>query len=141
MPSAQPLDGVSAWGALTSGGNMSNRTEIVHDLCLPWMGGSCLERITEPTAPGAMFASIVKGDFKLIVGQKNDGYKPHVFNIAADPGEANDLIGTAAGAATAKELLGVLAEYAKGAGVAHDRDPIDPKSNPMLHGGVWMPWE
>ena len=69
MASAQPLDGVSALGVLRDGGNDSNRTEIVHDLCLGWMGGSCLEKLPNPNAPGAMWASMVRGHFKIIVGQ------------------------------------------------------------------------
>ena len=141
MPSALPLDGVSAYGALTAGGNTSNRTEIVHDLCLGWMGGSCLEHIPNPAAPGAMFASMVRGDFKVIVGQVNNGYKPMLFNLADDVGEKTNLANTTAGAAKVKELMAALAEYAKTAGVAHDRDPIDPKSNPNLHNGSWMPWD
>jgi hypothetical protein len=141
MASKLPLDGVSAWGALTHGGNTSNRTEIVHDLCLPWMGGSCLEHIKLPAAPDAMYAAIVRDDFKLVVGQNRGNYTPLLFNLAQDPGESKDIAATPAGAAKVQELMTVLAEYAKGAGVAHDRDPIDPKSDPRLHGGVWMPWD
>ena len=43
-------------------GEASNRTEIVHDLCLGWMGGSCVERLEQfggVDAPGAMFAAMV----------------------------------------------------------------------------------
>jgi hypothetical protein len=43
--------------------------------------------------------------------------------------------------AKVKELLSAIMEMSKTAGVAHDRDPIDPKSNPNLHGGVWVPWD
>ena len=42
---------------------------------------------------------------------------------------------------TPRNLSNALHRYAKTAGVAHDRDPIDPKSDPRLHGGIWVPWE
>ena len=144
MPSAQPLDGVSAWGALTSGGTKSNRTEIVHDICLAWMGGSCLEHLNQTGGPGvphAMYASMVRGDWKIIVGQLKNNYKASIFNLQADPSESNDLASTSAGRSKVSELMAAIAQHARSAGIAHDRDPIDSQSNPMLHGGNWVPWE
>ena len=41
----------------------------------------------------------------------------------------------------AKELMAAILKASLTAGVAHDRDPIDPRSNPGLHGGDWVPWE
>ena len=145
MRSAQPLDGLSAWGALTqSKSNVSNRTEIYHDLCLAWMGGSCLERLDQeggPYAAHAIFASLLRGDWKLIVGQLDNNYTATLFNIKEDPSEAQDLANTELGRPKVAELMAAIMEMSKGAGVAHDRDPIDPKSNPMLHGGAWVPWD
>ena len=103
------------------------------------MGGSCLEHIPTPNNKGAMFASMVRGDYKVVVGQNSGDYTPKLFNLAMDPGESHDIASQQPAKVT--ELMQALAEYAKGAGVAHDRDPIDPKSDPRLHGGVWMPWE
>lgn len=66
----------------------SNRTEIYHDICLPWMGGSCLEHV-QPGVPGAVRASLTRGDFKLVVGQtgnptrKQGDFSPLLFNVAA----------------------------------------------------------
>lgn len=145
MPSAQPLDGLSAWGALTqSTGNLSNRTEIYHDLCLAWMGGSCLERLDQeggPYVPHAIFASLMRGDWKIIIGQLDNNYTANLFNIKDDPSEAHDLANTEVGRPKVAELMAAIVEMSKGAGVAHDRDPIDPKSNPRLHGGAWVPWD
>ena len=80
-------------------------------------------------------------DFKIIVGQVSNNYTAMLFNLATDPSETTDIAGTAEGKAKVAELLGAFREMAKGAGVAHDRDPIDPLSNPALHGGAWMPWD
>mmetsp|Transcript_28692 Transcript_28692/g.86135 ORF Transcript_28692/g.86135 Transcript_28692/m.86135 type:complete len:491 (-) Transcript_28692:234-1706(-) len=141
LDSKLALDGVSARGALIGGGNSSNRTGIVHDLCLPWMKGSCLEHIPTPDKPGAMYASIVRGDMKVVVGQNPGDYTPMLFNLANDPSETKDIASTVMGAAVVKELMAALADHAKTAEMAHDRDPIDRQSDPRLHGGVWMPWE
>lgn len=76
-----PLDGVSAWGALTTGKGLiggrsnSNRTDIYHDICLAWMGGSCLERLDQEGGPfkeGAIFASMMRDDWKLMIGQNKN---------------------------------------------------------------------
>ena len=81
MASRLPLDGVSAWGALTTGkgsqpeGSDSNRTDIYHDICLAWMGGSCLERLDQKGGPfkeGAIFASMMRGNWKLMIGQNEN---------------------------------------------------------------------
>ena len=40
-----------------------------------------------------------------------------------------------------RELYGAIVSMARTAGMAHDRDPIDPASNPKLHGGAWVPWD
>eukprot|EP01043_Picozoa_sp_COSAG02_P052704 COSAG02_NODE_5720_length_4097_cov_87.890445_3_plen_148_part_00 len=145
MPSAQPLDGLSAWGALTqSTSNASNRTEIYHDLCLAWMGGSCLEHLDQqggPYVPHAIFSSLMRGDWKIVVGQNKNNYTANLFNIKEDPSESNDLSSTKVGRAKVTELTAAIMEMSKGAGMAHDRDPIDPKSNPELHGGAWVPWD
>ena len=145
MESALPLDGLSAWGALTQGtSDVSNRTEIYHDICLAWMGGSCLEHLNQQGGPyvsGAMYASLMRGDWKIIIGQNKNNYTANLFNIKDDVGEKHDLARTEAGKAKVTELMAAIAEMAKGAGVAHDRDPIDPLSNPKLHGGTWVPWE
>ena len=146
MASAQPLDGLSAWGALTmrTSSDVSNRTEIYHDICLAWMGGSCLERLDQPGGPyvpHAMFASLMRGDYKIVVGENQNNYTANLYNVREDPSETNDLAHTEAGKAKVAELMAGIAEMAKGAGVAHDRDPIDPRSNPELHGGVWVPWD
>ena len=86
MASKLPLDGVSAWGALTTGKGLiggrsnSNRTDIYHDICLAWMGGSCLERLDQEGGPfqeGAIFASMMRGNWKLMIGQtKNVSIHP-----------------------------------------------------------------
>ena len=145
---AFPLDGVSAAALLKTGANgstVSNRTSIVHDLCLSWMGGSCLERLAQsggkaPYPPTAMFASIAKNGWKLTIGQQKDpSFTPELYHIATDIAEQHDV--AKSNAAKVAELLAELKSYEKGAGVAHDRDPIDPRSNPHLHGGVWVPWE
>ena len=144
---AFPLDGVSAAGLLKVGANestTSNRTSIVHDLCLPWMGGSCLEHLAKvseaPYPAAAMYASIAKSGWKLTIGQEKDPtFTPELYHIAADPAEQHNV--AQSNAAKVAELLAELKRYEKGAGVAHDRDPIDPRSNPHLHGGVWVPWE
>eukprot|EP01052_Picozoa_sp_SAG31_P012331 SAG31_NODE_719_length_12605_cov_22.378858_9_plen_170_part_00 len=142
MPSAQPLDGVSAVGALTAAngkgphGESSNRTEIFHDICLAWMGGSCLEHLDQeggPYQPHAIYASLMRGDWKIMIGQNKNNYTANLFNLRDDIGEKNDLAQTEAGQAKVAELYEAIMEQANTAGMAHDRDPIDPKSNPKLH--------
>ena len=201
LPSAQPLDGVSARGLISSGdddggaGASSLRTEIVHDICRTWMGGpservmsqsggraneprghcwrtqidflglvvvvvilsglsssrsltgSCLEHLAGALSdPDAQYSAIMRADgYKLIVGQLKKGgvaeFTPLLFHIATDPSESTDLSGTEAGKQIVQQMLATLAQHEKTAGVAHDRDPIDPRSDPRLHGGAWMPWE
>ena len=81
LASKLPLDGVSAWGALTTGkgsrpeDSKSNRSDIYHDICLAWMGGSCLERLDQEGGPfkeGAIFASMMRGNWKLMIGQNKN---------------------------------------------------------------------
>ena len=64
-----------------------------------------------------------------------------LFNLKDDPGEENNLATTDAGAAKVAELTAAITAMSKTAGVAHDRDPIDPLSNPKLHKGSWVPWD
>ena len=73
--------------------------------------------------------------------QDRADYTPKLYDLMVDPGEAKDIASTSEGQPIVKELMEALAEHAKTAGVAHDRDPIDPKSDPRLHGGNWVPWE
>ena len=155
MEPAQPLDGVSARGLISGAGTnsskLSNRTEIIHDLCRKWMGGSCLEHLSgDLDNPHAQYASMIRDDgYKLVVGQRGYGsgdtatsgtYSPRLFNVYRDPGEKEDLAATPAGGAIIKSMLERLNVANSGAGVAHDRDPIDPRSDPRRHGGVWVPW-
>ena len=66
-------------------------------------------------------------------------YTAELFSLKDDVGEHNDL--AASNPAKVQELFGAIMEMSKTAGMAHDRDPIDPKSNPNLHGGSWVPWD
>ena len=198
-------------------GTNSNRTEIVHEICRRWMGGSCLEHLAvNPDDPDAQYvfslflkkvvththtlslsltsiffpffftvdrvtfvththtlslslslslsltsilpfflflqifkrySSILRDDgYKLIVGQsgrpgyKPGDYRPRLFHVYTDLAETHDLADTARGRPIVQEMLGRLDELSRTASVAHDRDPIDPRSDPRLHGGVWVPW-
>ena len=150
------FDGVSQMGALMLGTNAStesNRTEIVHDLCVAWMGGSCLEHLAKiwphntSWPSNAMYASILKDGWKLTVGNnknvKGAAFTPELYHIGLrddviDVGEQHDVAASNAGKVA--ELMKSLNMHLVGAGVAHDRDPIDPRSNPELHDGSWMPW-
>jgi arylsulfatase A-like enzyme len=106
------------------------------------MGGSCLEHLNQEGGPyqeGAIFASLLRGEWKIMIGQNKNNYTANLFNVKNDVGENHDL--AAANPAKVRELMGAIMAMAKTAGVAHDRDPIDPKSNPLLHGGAWVPWD
>ena len=72
------------------------------------------------------------------IGQNKDA-APNLYNIREDPSEQHDL--SQSHPQKLAQLLALLRTCNATAGPAHDRDPIDPRSNPQLHGGVWMPWE
>lgn len=77
----QPLDGVSAWGAIARG-EPSKRTEIVHDIWYtkdPEGGNSKTLR----------WAALHMGHMKLLQG--SGAYSWELYNVTADVGEANDL--------------------------------------------------
>ena len=83
----------------------------------------------------------MRDNWKVIIGQSDNNYTANLYNIKDDPSEKHDLAKTQMGEAKVTELKAAIMEMAKGAGMAHDRDPIDPKSNPELHGGAWVPWD
>ena len=62
------------------------------------------------------------------------------MQVKTDPSETTDLASTPAGAAVVVEMVAAVQKEGRTAGMAHDRDPIDPRSDPRLHGGVWQPW-
>lgn len=130
-----PLDGVSAAGLLRGTSSLvsaSNRSEIVHELCRSWMGGSCAEH-------EGQYAAITQGRYKLVVGQEGSA-PPRLFDVLRDPGEQDDL--APAQNKIVQEMLKRLDELAveDATGWAHDREAIDPRSDPRLHGGAWVPW-
>eukprot|EP00658_Telonema_sp_P-2_P072708 TRINITY_DN61812_c0_g1_i2.p4 TRINITY_DN61812_c0_g1~~TRINITY_DN61812_c0_g1_i2.p4 ORF type:complete len:118 (-),score=17.75 TRINITY_DN61812_c0_g1_i2:283-636(-) len=94
---------------------------------------------------GILYAAMVREDgFKLVIGQ-GDGHgkckSKRLYNVRTDPGETTDLANTTVGVAVVAEMVAAVQKEGKTASMAHDRDPIDPRSDPRLHGGVWMPWE
>jgi len=111
----KPIDGVSAWGAIAHG-RPGSRNEIVYSLA----------EVQESPA-------IRVGDYKLV------GQPPSLFNIRIDPSESHDL------AHHMPEKVAELRERIKHHNASAvppcDRLPVDPRSNPKLHGGAWMPWK
>jgi hypothetical protein len=45
----------------------------------------------------AMYASLMRGDWKLMIGQAKDNYSAHLFDLRHDVGEEHDLAHTPAG--------------------------------------------
>eukprot|EP00051_Salpingoeca_urceolata_P027772 m.483220 g.483220 ORF g.483220 m.483220 type:complete len:516 (-) comp22829_c0_seq1:60-1607(-) len=122
-----PLDGVAAWGSITKG-KPSPREEIVHDICWSHFGGSCTK---------ANRAAYRKGKHKLIMLNGADG-KAELYDIEADPSETKDIADSFP--QVVAQMKATVAEYAKTTMPACDRDPPDPRSNPLLHNGTWVPW-
>eukprot|EP01047_Picozoa_sp_COSAG01_P041736 COSAG01_NODE_3598_length_5891_cov_36.754662_8_plen_93_part_00 len=46
-----------------------------------------------------MYASLMRGDWKLMIGQAKDNYSAHLFDLRHDVGEEHDLAETPAGRA------------------------------------------
>ncbi len=72
------------------------------------------------------------------IGQTSNA-SPMLFNILEDPSEKEDL--ASAQKEKVKELMALILKSNRSAILARDRDPIDPRSNPQLHNGSWVPWE
>ena len=68
----------------------------------------------------------------------NEDKNVWLFNIRDDPFEHLDLSDTRED--LVKYLLNRLAYYNSTA-VPARYPPLDPKSNPALHGNAWVPWE
>ena len=110
-----PLDGVSAWHAITSGSDSSGRTEILHD--------------TEESSDSP---AIRVGDWKLVGGG--------LYNIRDDPWEMQDLSKDPAHADKMQQLQQRIAFHEASPIAPCDRLTPDPAANPKLHGNVWTPW-
>ena len=109
----KPLDGVSAWAAISRNGS-TTRTEILHD-----------------TSETHDSPALRLGHFKLVGGA--------LFNLAKDPTEGHDLAKDPAHQATLKQLQARIAHF-KSTDMRCDELTPDPASNPQHFGGVWTPW-
>ena len=147
------LDGYNVWPTITTN-SLTPRKEILINL--------------DPVRPGFVGqAAIRSGEWKLITGIPNctftkslqsilfpcpDGwihkngiiepppYTPNLkwlFNIKDDPNERNNVADLYP--QKVQELEARIEHYNSTHIPQHD-PPIDPKSNPILHAGVWTPW-
>lgn len=127
----KPLDGVSAWGAISRNAT-GTRTEILHD-----------------TIETGFSPAIRVGDYKLVGPAKHKADRDAarapgeeivytLYNIADDPSETTDL--AAKMPEKVKELMARIAFYNSTAIPPCDRLTPDPMSNPKRFGNVWTPW-
>lgn len=154
------LDGVSQYKSLVKG-TSSPRTEVLVNI---------QETKGKKGKSGGINAALKVGNMKIIMGQgtKDDGwYKPRgvteqkhtvecgqkpektshcsdgkvacLFDLEKDPCEYNNLYGVPKYKSTYEKMFAKLQKYRKGA-VKSRKKKVDPKSNPKLHGGVWVPW-
>ncbi|XP_072120226.1 arylsulfatase I-like [Mobula birostris] len=158
-----PLDGHNLWPTI-SRGKKSPRREILHNidpLHTPARSGSWEEG--QGLWNTAVQAAIRQGDWKLLTGDPGygDWIPPQthpslpgtwwnlerqrlghrravwLFNITADPYEREEV--SARHPAVVRRLLARLARYHRTSiPVRYPAD--DPRANPELHGGAWMPW-
>lgn len=63
-----------------------------------------------------------------------------LFDIEEDPCEINNLARDASHALVLREMRRMVREYESSARKPRTL-PVDPASDPMLHGGVWVPWQ
>ncbi|XP_035827327.1 arylsulfatase J-like [Aplysia californica] len=139
-----------------SRGTPSKRTVLLHNIDpLQTKHGVPLYNDTFHTT---VRAAVRVGHMKLITGEPYNGSwvpppgsahkfepdqrRPHqnvwLFNITADPTEHHDLSDHMPD--MVRTLLGYLQRFNKTA-VPTRFPPLDKRSNPALHGGVWGPWE
>ncbi|KAG9266164.1 arylsulfatase I [Astyanax mexicanus] len=158
----QGLDGYDIWPVLSEN-KESPRLEILHNIdplnrqgLGSWQAGQGLWDTT-------VQAAIRVGDWKLLTGDPGHGdwVPPQVltsfpggwwnlergtgevkksvwlFNITADPCERNDLADQRPG--VVRKLLARLVSYNHTA-IPVCYPPDDPRANPNVNGGAWVPW-
>ncbi|OWF39966.1 hypothetical protein KP79_PYT04298 [Mizuhopecten yessoensis] len=152
----KPLDGFDQWKTISEGAK-SPRDTLLHNI----------DPLTKPVGDkleGSPFdnryrAALRVGDWKVITGNPGDGRwipeptaeiinmnvytgepKKNVwlFNIAKDPVERVDLSEDYPD--RVMKMLSMLQQLNETA-VPCVYPPVDPNSNPELHGGWWGPWE
>ena len=127
----KPLDGVSAWGAI-SRNESSLRKEILHD-----------------TIETSYSPAMRVGNWKLLGPKSTKAERDSarhrgetityaLYNLATDPTEQHDL--AAANPDKVAELLARIAFHNATAIPPCDRLLPDPHSNPLHFNNVWTPW-
>eukprot|EP00931_Biecheleriopsis_adriatica_P054194 TRINITY_DN31864_c0_g1_i1.p1 TRINITY_DN31864_c0_g1~~TRINITY_DN31864_c0_g1_i1.p1 ORF type:complete len:257 (+),score=42.39 TRINITY_DN31864_c0_g1_i1:324-1094(+) len=125
LSGTKPLDGLSAWGHISTAEATSLRTEICHEIV---------------DVKGQQKAAIRLGDYKLIMGEAGENTSMQLFNVVEDVGETVDL--TSKMPDKVEELKNRLRhfELSRVGDVAMEKAPPVAAANPSLHGGVWLPW-
>lgn len=124
-PPGKKLDGVSAWSAIARNGS-SLRNTIVHDV-------RASDRQT----------ALRVGRLKLLYGEGNGTRSsPLLFDVVGDVGETTDLSADPKYATVLAEMKRQVDFWINESMAVVDQAtvPPDPRSNPALHGGSWLPW-
>ena len=152
-PANKTLDGFDMWDTISKGAD-SPRTEILHNIDgkhaalrvgdfkllvgqgnNTWYPMPTVRLEAETPIPGAVVRC---GDRPSGVRDCDATKSPCLFNISADPCEFSDL--SLKEPDVVERLMRRLDAY-KETVVPSRNKALDPKSNPKLHGGDWVPWE
>ena len=104
--------------------------------------GAELEKIRfEPSLPDERSAEIKCGRPRPAHVRHCGGkhYLPCLFNITNDPCEYEDL--SKEYPSVYKMMLSRLGDYYRGMVKPRRTTYTDPKANPKIHNGVWLPWK
>jgi|EP01047_Picozoa_sp_COSAG01_P022084 hypothetical protein len=165
-----PLDGVSAWGAI-SRGEAGRRREIMHDLWFqvsepfhffvrPILTDSYLchacscQESEDGNAPGQgnpdpqkrptlkpHWAALHLDGMKLLIGSGATDWQ--LYNISVDVSEKHNLMGEPSVASAQARIVARMAYWTQESAHVFDQNSLgfDPRSNPTLNADkAWLPW-
>ena len=129
-PAGKKLDGLSAWAAIARN-ETGQRSELVHDV-----------RAGENAHEAGGKTALRVGRLKILYGYGATPKVAKLFDVVSDVGETADLSADPKYAAVLMTMKARAAWWVtESQGVVDQATvPPDPRANPSLRGGDWLPW-